>query len=267
MLINAPRRHPALALLAVLGLVATLAPEPARPQADIQSVLGVIPFTRDLDEGCKIAIYTSTTVMDAFRTCGGVYLVAANSAPVSVLQSPSFLDSFCSTNCSSMIQALTQITDCQQSAANLFYNTSQYNEINGASIPTNMAMDLLGNQEFPQVTSTLEALQGVLCPRTADGSAWCVANEINEAVSLLGLSASQVNSLTAVEVVKQPSIACSSCFSGSGTSQGSHYGNLTQAAQVATSFYSYMQPVLTAYKSTIANCSSSLARRNVILNL
>ncbi|KAI9345837.1 hypothetical protein DFJ73DRAFT_838837, partial [Zopfochytrium polystomum] len=226
-------------------------------QADIQGVLGVIPFNRDLDEECKRALYTSSTVMDAYRTCGGLFLLAANSAPISVIQTPSFLNAFCSTNCTTMLQAIGQITACSNSAANIFYTTTEYNTINSANYR---------HQPRHGPVWLGSPFQGIMCPRTPDGQQWCIANEVAAAIQAKGLSAANVNSLTAIDIVSAEGQRLFALLYGHGDDAGEPLTRTIQSSQsVATAFASYMAPVVKAYQAV--NCTGALKRREAFVDI
>jgi hypothetical protein len=71
--------------LIMIAFIVILIPSTTNAQADIQGILGDIPFDNNLEESCKQSIFTSKTVMEAFRVCGGLMLMAANVAPVSAI--------------------------------------------------------------------------------------------------------------------------------------------------------------------------------------
>ena len=63
-------------------MATTLVPSLADAQASLQGILGFLPFDNNLEESCKLSVYTSRTVLEAFRVCGGLFLIAGNTYPV-----------------------------------------------------------------------------------------------------------------------------------------------------------------------------------------
>ena len=77
-------------------------------------------------------------------------------------------------------------------------NIQKKTVVYNTSIPPNPAMDLLGSQPFPQVTSTMQAVQALLCPMTPDAKEYCVRKVIEKVAG--GKDAAGINTITGVQV-------------------------------------------------------------------
>ncbi|KAJ3333458.1 hypothetical protein HDU76_007880 [Blyttiomyces sp. JEL0837] len=214
-------------------------------QSDIQNIVGAVPWDAAVDKNCIIQIYTSGPILDAFEACGGLSLLALNTAPVSILQSPTFLPTFCSANCTSAIAALRGSLAPYCDSPNPTANPSP-NLLTTSQNPS-YTLSLFAGQNFESMVSALQAASTFACLTKPDGS-YCIQDDINRGLNVL--KPTSLEGITATALASNLGVACTDCFNQA-------YKKLTDFQDIAPAFFAFMQPAFDAFSGIKGNCTTT----------
>ncbi|KAJ3196702.1 snoRNP complex protein nop56 [Irineochytrium annulatum] len=220
------------------------------------SLMAKVLWSDGVSDACKSTVYSSAALMNAYQSCGGLALINFAHSPLATLQSPGFLNTFCSSNCSGAIQTLQNtggngipsiIDSCQSTSSATPLNFLMPLWEAPASTLAFNYLNVFGGIEAADAVKSANALNIFACSKQANPAmGYCMADNVNRAAPFLAKNPK----MTLSDIVTNPNIVCSYCFKRASLS----FADRTSISQVSAKFYSKMLNYSNALAVTLATC-------------